>query len=211
MAIKQKFWFYGLGLIFLAQIVSIPITAQPWELVKEQDGIKIYTRNEAGKSLKSYKGTAMIKAPAARVFAMIEDVHHTEWWDPKISEIKVLAYEKNKSARYYLVFDSPWPVDNRDLCVDVTVKSDPAKNSYTVKSVPLTGVIPEKEGKVRIKNYAQTWTITSAGPNESNVVVEGFVDPGGSIPSWITNMLVTEGPIGSIQGIIRQEEKRTGV
>ena len=189
-----------LNLFFLAQLLSSPLVAQSWDFVKEQDGIKVYTRQEVGKPLKAYRGTATIKAPAEKVFALIEDVNHTEWWEASLSQIKVLAYEKNKMARYYLVYDSPWPVTDRDLCVDVTVTIDPIKKVYQVTAVPLTGVIPENEECVRIKDYRQAWTVSASGPNLSDVIVEGYADPVGNIPAWISNMLIIETPVNAIRG-----------
>lgn len=204
----KQFPFDLLGLCFLTQVLSGPLVAQSWDLVKEQDGINIYTRQEAGKSLKTYRATTVIRAPAEKVFTLIEDVNHTEWWDPNLMEIKVLAYEKNKLARYYLVYDSPWPVENRDLCVDVTVSIDPVRSIYTVSAVPLTGVIPEREDRVRIRDYRQTWTVSSAGVNVANVVLEGYMDPAGNIPDWISNMLVIGSPINTIGGLRRRLENR---
>lgn len=204
----KQFRFDLLGLCFLTQVLSGPLVAQSWDLVKEQDGINIYTRQEAGKSLKTYRATTVIRAPAEKVFTLIEDVNHTEWWDPNLSQIKVLAYEKNKLARYYLVYDSPWPVENRDLCVDVTVSIDPVRSIYTVSAVPLTGVIPEREDRVRIRDYRQTWTVSSAGVNVANVVLEGYMDPAGNIPDWISNMLVIGSPINTIGGLRRRLENR---
>lgn len=204
----KQFRFDLLGLCFLTQVLSGPLVAQSWDLVKEQDGINIYTRQEAGKSLKTYRATTVIRAPAEKVFTLIEDVNHTEWWDPNLMEIKVLAYEKNKLARYYLVYDSPWPVENRDLCVDVTVSIDPVRSIYTVSAVPLTGVIPEREDRVRIRDYRQTWTVSSAGVNVANVVLEGYMDPAGNIPDWISNMLVIGSPINTIGGLRRRLENR---
>lgn len=193
-------------LFFFIQVLFSSLFAQSWDFVKEQDGIKVYTRQEIGKPLKTYRGTATIKAPAEKVFALIEDVYHTEWWEANLSEIKVLAYEKNIMARYYLVYDSPWPVSDRDLCVDVAVTIDPIKKVYQVTAVPLTGVIPENRDRVRIRDYRQAWTVSSAGPNSSDVVVEGYADPVGNIPTWISNILITETPVNAIRGARRRLE-----
>jgi ribosome-associated toxin RatA of RatAB toxin-antitoxin module len=197
-----------LFLFFPALMVPGQLAAQSWNLAKEKDGIKIYTRTEDGKPLKSYKGTALIHAPAEKVFNLIEDVKHTDWWDPNLSQIQVLDYEKYKRTRYYLVYDSPWPVANRDLCVEVTVNIDPARSVFSACALPITGVIPEKRGLVRIKDYRQTWTISPSGPNWSNVVLEGYVDPDGNIPDWISNMVVTEAPYGAIEGVRKRLENR---
>ena len=45
--------------------------AQPWTFVKEQDGIRIYTRIENKSQLKSYKGEAVICAPMEKICALL--------------------------------------------------------------------------------------------------------------------------------------------
>ena len=189
--------------LFCGQLI-----AQPWQMVKEKEGIKIYTRKETGKSLKSYKGITDIKAPADQVFELIEDVNHTDWWDKNLSQIKVMQYEKYKHARYYLIYDLPWPITDRDLCVDVTVSLDPKTGIGTITAVPLAGVVPENKEMVRIKEYRQTWLITPAGNNLSHAVLEGFVDPAGSIPDWLINMLIVDSPYKIISGVKERVEKK---
>jgi hypothetical protein len=204
MEIMHKLRFHFIPLLVLSWVLSGSLAAQSWNFIKEQDGIKIYTRQEAGKSLKAYKGTTVINAPAEKVFTLIEDVNHTEWWDKNLTQINVMAYEKNKRARYYLVYDTPWPVANRDLCVEVTVSMDPENRIYSVSATSLTGVIPEQKDLVRIKDYRQTWTVSSAGENSSNIVLEGYLDPVGHIPVWISKMLIIQTPFNSILGVRKQ-------
>jgi hypothetical protein len=182
-------------------ILSSPMTAQSWNLIKEKNGIEIYTGEEAGKTLKSYRGITDINAPAVSIFALIEDVNNTDWWDKNLAQIKVLLYEKYKRAQYYLIYDLPWPVADRDLCVDVTVTIDSVTGEHKITATPLTGVIPERENIVRIKDYRQTWSVTPSGKEMTHVVLEGFVDPAGSIPDWISNMIIVDSPLKSINGV----------
>jgi hypothetical protein len=189
-------------------MLSCPMTAQSWNFVKEKDSIKIYTGREAGKSLKSYRGVTEINAPAESIFAIIEDVNNTDWWDKNLTQIKVLLYEKNRRAQYYLVYDLPWPVIDRDLCVDVTVTMDTLTGERRITAVPLIGVIPERNDMVRIKEYRQTWTVMPAGKDKSKVVLEGFVDPAGTIPDWISNMVIVDSPFKTINGVRDRMEKK---
>ena len=192
--------------LFFAEMLSFHLAAQSWDFVKEQDGIKIYTSREAGKSLKSYRGVTDIKAPAEKVFALIEDVNNTDWWDKNLTQIKVLRYEKYKRAQYYLVYDLPWPVTDRDLCVDVSVTLNPGTGEGKITAGPLSGVVPEKQDMVRIRDYRQSWTITPVGKELTHVVLEGFVDPAGSIPDWIINMLIVDSPLKVIGSVKQRME-----
>jgi len=194
------------AVFLLLSLLPESLSAQAWKFEKEKDGIRVYTRKESGQSIRSYKGIADIKAPADKIFSMLEDVNHTDWWDKSVTNIKVLAYEKNKSARYYLVYDLPWPVTDRDLCVDVIVVHDPATGERQIVAGPLIGVIPEKDGYIRIRHYRQVWTVRAAGANQSHVTLEGHVDPAGSIPDLISNMVVVDSPMKVIGEVKRRME-----
>ncbi|HZL76369.1 MAG TPA: hypothetical protein VFB97_01585 [Bacteroidales bacterium] len=200
----RHFQFLFIIMFFFTLMLPCPIAAQSWDLIKEKDGIKIYTRKEAGKSLKSYRGVTDINAPAEKIYALMENVNNTDWWDKNLTQIKVLLYEKDKRAQYYLVYDLPWPVPDRDLCVDVTITIDPVTGERMITAVSLNGVIPERKDMVRIKDFRQTWTIIPAGKEMTHVVLEGFVDPAGSIPDWISNILIIDSPLKAISGAREQ-------
>ena len=191
-------------MFFITMMLTCPMKAQSWNFIKEKDSIKIYTRVEAGKSLKSYKGVTNINAPLEKIFAVMEDINNTDWWDKKLTQIKVLLYEKDKRAQYYLVYDLPLPITDRDLCADVTITINKVTGERKINAVALNGVIPERNDMVRIKNYRQTWTIIPAGKEMTHVVLEGFVDPAGSIPDWISNMLIINSPVKAISGVREQ-------
>jgi hypothetical protein len=197
--IKAQFHF--ILMFFVTLMLSSSMAAQSWDFIKEKDGIKIYTRVEAGKTLRSYKGIADINAPAEKIFALMENINNTDWWDKKLTQIKVLLYEKDKRTQYYLVYDLPWPVIDRDLCVDVTITIDKVTGDRKINAIALNKVIPERNDMVRIKDYRQTWTIIPAGKEMTHIVLDGFVDPAGTIPVWISNMLIIESPIKAINGL----------
>jgi len=180
---------------------SASLSGQAWNFVREQNGIKLYTRQEEGTRIKACKGMEDLDVPAEKVFELIENVNNTDWWDKGLSQIKILHYEKNKKAQYYLVYDLPWPISDRDLCTDVTVTSDAATGEHKITAAPLQGVVPEKDNMIRIKNFHQTWTITRLDKDKTHIALEGFIDPGGKIPDWLFNMLIVESPFRSLKSV----------
>lgn len=177
------------------------VDGQSWDFVKEKDGIKIYTRNELNSSLKSYKGEVTFKASLDKVNLLVGDVKNLDWWDKNISNIKVIDFEKNKFIRYYLVYHVPWPLSNRDLALESQITTDPATGVRTVFSKPVFNLVPEKKDLVRIKKYWQKWTVEPMDKGYVHVILEGFVDPNGNIPSWIYNMVITETPFNVIHSL----------
>jgi hypothetical protein len=83
--------------------------------VKEQEGIKLFTRKDDGSSLKSFKGVMDVTSTMDKVCDLLGNVENHDWWDENLREIKVLTYEKDKYFQYYLIYHVPWPFTDRDL------------------------------------------------------------------------------------------------
>jgi uncharacterized membrane protein len=192
----------NLVIIFSAFLITMNfpegLMAQSWEFAKEKEGIRVYTMKADDKPLKAYKGITDIDAPAEKVFALIENVNNTDWWDKNLSQIKVLGYEKNKFAKYHLIFDMPWPVSDRELFVDAEVTIDPATGIRKITAVPLRVNTQPSKDRIRINEYRQTWTVKPVSSNLTQVTLEGYVNPGGSLPAWIINMFIVDAPMNSI-------------
>jgi hypothetical protein len=175
--------------------------AQSWTFVKERDGINIYTRKENNSSLKSFMGVMDVKSTMQMVFSVISNVRNTRWWDENVRQINVLSLEENKHMQYYLIYHAPWPVSDRDLCVDATISMDSISGQRIIYSVSLPDRIPVNPDLVRIRNYWQKWTIQPRDKGIIHLILEGYVDPGGSVPSWLYNMVITETPLKILRGI----------
>ena len=190
-------------LIILLSMNLFPgkIIAQEWKLAKEKDGIKIYTRQEQESNFKSFKGETDVRADMAMVSAMIEDVEKFDEWDEDVSEIRILAQEPGKTLKYYVVYDIPWPFQDRDLCVEATISDDHDTGTKLIRSVSATEAVPLKEGTVRIVSYWQNWTIQPKENGLVHLILEGFADPAGDIPSWIANIAITNTPLNILKAI----------
>jgi len=187
--------------LFVLLISTADVFSQEWDFIKEKEGVKIYTRKEKSSSLKSFKGVVDLHTQMDKVCNLIGNVKNVDWWDKNLREINVLLYEKDKHIQYYLVYGAPWPVTDRDLCVDATITTDPVTGIRTIYSVPLPNVIPENPDYVRIKEYWQKWVIQDMKNGIIHIVLEGYVDPAGSVPDWIYNMVITDTPLKIIRGI----------
>ncbi|MEI6059659.1 MAG: START domain-containing protein [Bacteroidota bacterium] len=175
--------------------------SQPWNFVKEKDGIKIYTRTEANNSLKSFKGEADFHTSMEKVYSMLGNARNDDWWDKNITDIKVLAYEENKFIQYYLIYNMPWPLTNRDLVAETKIEKNPVNGEWTFIAEPLFNIVPEKDNIVRISKYYQKWTVQPKENGNVHVILEGFINPGGNVPAWAYNMIVPETPYKTIRSL----------
>ena len=189
-----------ISLFFLIPFSSL--LAQTWNLVKESDGIKLSTRNEPNSTLKSFRGEAVFHASTDKVFHLLGNPKNTDWWDKSISHIRLLGYEEDKFFQYYIVYDMPWPLTDRDMVVDTRITTNSATGERIVQAKPLvSAAVPEKEGIVRIRNYWQKWTIQPLDKGNLRVTLEGYIDPGGSVPAWFYNLVITETPLRAIRSL----------
>jgi len=193
--------------VFILLLASGSLFAQNWDFIKEKDGIKIYTRKEGKSTLKSFKGEVDLHTQVEKVFNLIGNVKNVDWWDKNLREINVMLYEKDHHIQYYLVYGAPWPLTDRDLCVDAKITTDPITGIRTIYSTPLPNVVPERPDRVRIKDYWQKWTIEPTNRGVVHIILEGYVDPAGNVPDWIYNMVITETPLKIIRGIKGRVEK----
>jgi len=206
---RMKHITFGTLLISIILLsLSLDLRAQKWEFVKEKEGIKIFTRKEPGSTLKAFRGVTDIHATMESVCNLIGNVKNVDWWDKNLREIKILLYEKEQHVQYYLVYGAPWPVADRDLCVDAVITTDHVARTRTVSAKPLLNVVPENPNYVRIKNYWQKWFIQDMNNGVIHCTLEGYVDPAGTVPNWVYNMVITDTPLKIMRGIKQRLEKK---
>jgi len=195
-------------LVILLVILSFQTRSQEWEFIKERDGISIYTRKEKGSPLKSFKGVMTIRTNMDLVGTVVGNVENFDWWDDDIKTIDVLELKANEYSKYYLIYDVPWPLLDRDLCVDARISIDPVTGTKVILARPLPDVIPEKPDIVRIKNYWQRWILEPLPGEMVRLTLEGFVDPGGIVPAWLYNMIITDTPLNLMGEVKKRVEIR---
>lgn len=189
--------FSGFINIFLAS----GLLAQPWTFVKEKDGIKVYTRIESNRTWKSFKGEVTFQASSEKVYSVLGNNKNNDWWDKAITDVKVLGYVENKFIQYYLVFNLPWPFKNRDIVTETTITTDTVSGVRKYVARPLPNKVPEKSNLVRLKEYQQIWTVQPEEHGYVHVTLEGSVNPGGNIPAWLFNMVITETPLKMLHSL----------
>lgn len=196
--------FVRTGFLLFSILFTASVTGQTWEFIKERDGIKIYTRKEQGSPLKSFKGVMEIYSTMEMIGTVVGNVKNFDWWDDDIHELQVIAHKENVLTQYYLVYDLPWPLQDRDLCADARVTIDSVTGEKVIYATPLFDVIPEKPDVIRIKNYWQRWIIEPLPDGMKRLTLEGYVDPGGIVPAWLYNMVITDTPLN----LMREVKKR---
>jgi hypothetical protein len=183
--------------------------AQAWKPNGNKNGIAIYTREVPGSKINALKMESDFDATASQLVAVIMDIKSCTNWLYSTKSCSVVTTVSPSELYYYSEVSFPWPTSNRDFVSHLKVAQDPATKIVTINAENVTGFVPEKKGIVRIYKSVGKWTIRSIAKNKVRVIYELQVEPGGSLPSWLVNMLSEKGPYESFKKL-KEEVKKPG-
>lgn len=179
----------------------VPLHAQEsWDLAKENDGVKVYTRTNKVMSFKEFKATMTVKAKVQDFVSVLFDVDGLTSWGYNISESKLLERPNDTIQIYYAVAKAPWPYKDRDGIYKNTFDWDKNSGSLTVEIELLEDERELSNSFVRMDGYG-FWKVEEISANELKIDFQMQVDPGGSIKAWMANMFVTDSPFKTMTGI----------
>lgn len=183
-------------------VIFVPhIVASDWQLKKDKNGIQVFTKNKEGSHQYLYKVVALVAASPEDIYTQVIDFKDNLKYMELVDSLCFLEHKTNELYRNYLHFNMPWPVKNRDMVMEMTVKND--DNGFYLESSTLPGYIQSNQGTIRIHDFHEKWIIKKMSqPGWSQVIVTGWVDPGGSIPGWIVQLISVRTPYRFISGII---------
>ncbi|MEO1628746.1 MAG: START domain-containing protein, partial [Bacteroidota bacterium] len=168
------------------------------EFKKERDGIKVFTRDVANSNIKELRITLEVNATMSSIVALLADINKYQDWVYKCSLSKNLEkIDENRTYDYYIA-DFPWPISDRDLVAYSYITQDPITKVLESITEARPDYIPQTEGNVRVLKHLNRWRFTPIGPNLIAVEYTLQSDPAGSIPSWIVNMAIDQGPVQSM-------------
>lgn len=163
-----------------------------WELKKEKNGIKVYTKTTEGSKLKASKVEMEVKTTIPKILAVLTDVSKYTEWNPKTIESKTLKKISENEFYYRNVIKAPM-VSNRDLIVHTIVikKSD---DYYIVRMKGVPDFAPEEKGLVRMTEYVGDYYIKKQKNGSIHLLLEYAADPAGKIPDFLVNSAAVDVP-----------------
>ena len=195
--IQKRRWFSFLLILF----VSLPAFSQEWNLKKEEDGIKIFTRFIPGTEFEEVRCTVSIKTRLSSFVAMLKDIEGYTEWAFNCVETKLLETINDTVLIYYTHTSLPWPANDRDLILRLSLYQDPLTFEVKTNAYSVPGFVKEKEGIVRITNAKTAWNLSPRPGGFVEVDYFASFGAGGSIPAWLINSTITYGPLQSMQKI----------
>lgn len=169
-----------------------------WEKLSQEDGITTWRLQVPGKDLPGFRGKVTIDATIQEIIdVMMKTEDHTKWMY-KCKESRVLKELSETHAIIYNRVEAPWPVWDRDIVMDTTMKFNESRTAVTMRFKNLKG----KEGarwKAPIKRVVRMPRLVGfykmvEKDGRTRVTYEAESDIGGSIPKWLANLAAKDLP-----------------
>ena len=177
-----------------------------WLLSKDEDGIKIYTSSNPAYAVKGIKAELEFDAALPQVLAVVMDVANYKNWVYSCAQSRILKQVSKSELIYYHITDAPWPATDRDLVSKFTAARI-NETSVEITSGHLPDYLPVQEEYVRVKRTEASWKFTQLPNGKVKAEYRLFIDPGGSVPAWMMNLFITDGPYQSMLKM-KKEVKR---
>jgi hypothetical protein len=186
-------WLTILLLLFVFKVSA----QENWKLVKEEAGIKIYTKTESGSRYKAFKAEMQVSCKVENIVEVLKNTDSINNWVVNCKEVKLLRTGDNEQY-YYIETSLPLPFENRDMVYHFQYKE---LNSQQVMVV-VTGMpeyIQPKEGIVRMVKTNGYWLLTRVETDKTDVTYQMHVEPGGLIPAWLANPFIKNVPFSTFK------------
>ena len=198
------------GLLILFCCISINSFCQltNCSLKKQAHEIKVYTCKTDHGRFKTIKAEFLLKNTSiAELRAFLMQVENYPTWQYNMIHAELIQKISDYEISYISEIDAPWPVEDREMVINFKISPDITIQQMQIDMHTFQSGRPVKEGFLRVPFMHGRWNVKSIYENSLQVEYILEIDPGGSIPAWLVNFAMAEGPYVSFRNLKNQLEK----
>jgi hypothetical protein len=175
------------------------------DLKVDKDSVKVYSC-AADSKFRSIRAILNVKSTPRELIDIVLNVNDYNNWQYHTIHAHVLEYISARELYYYTEIVSPWPASNRDLVVHLKIEHNDEARTVLITAHSVPDFIPEKEGIVRVPMSQSQWRVQPLNESTLSVEFTMLVDPGGSVPAWLINMVAAQAPYESFRNFKKKIE-----
>lgn len=190
----------------LSVFAAEPGQSEDWKLVKQSNGVAIYSRPHPGSNLKEFKAVGEIDAATETVHKVIDDVEAYPSFMPYTAECRVIERNPDSILTYQRL--APKIVSDRDYTLRIQKKSWPVENglAYLNHWEPANERGPAaKPGVFRVTVCEGSWLLEPIREGKTRATYSVFTDSGIG-PAFLANTISTTG-ISKLFAAVRKQVK----
>jgi len=195
-------------LLSIGVIMAFNATSQgEWKLNKERNGIKVYSKKTDNAKFKSVKVVCDMEGSIDKLVAVLKNIPNNKNWVYNTKKSYIIKNVSSNEIIYYEETEMPWPLNNRDVIINMQFKRNDAYKTLTIEANGLQGQQEIKKENVRLGYFKGIWQVTTKDSNHINVTFLLTIEPGGSIPSWAYNLFLSAGPYNTFNNLAQLLKK----
>lgn len=193
-----------LHIMLLLLLAGICCGQYNWKLEKDQQGIKVYAANIPGSDFKAIKVACTLTGNYSRLIEILSDVSQFSNWIYHSKKNRLLQKRSAHDFTYHTETVLPWPMSNREAVIHIRINTDSLPAFLSISGTAEPGLVPNSKELVRISQYKAHWLVTMPAPQTLQIRYQVALDPGGSLPAWMSNMFVTKGPFETFVNLAKK-------
>lgn len=180
-----------------------------WSLKKDKNDIKVYTGKLADSKFNAIRVTCKLNGSLSSLAAILLQPELQPEWVIATKTSKLVKRLANNHLYYYNIASLPWPLENRDMVIDLLIHQDSLTNKMMIYANAIDKIMPPIDGLERIPFSQATWEVSPIALNVIQVEYTLKINPGGGIPPWVVNMFIAKAPYESFHNLSKIiQEKR---
>ena len=153
----------------------------------------------------AFMAVGVMKAPIEQIMEVLRRVEISMDWMPDISEKYTVKNFSDYKAITFSVNTLPWPFADRELLLHNELYIDRKKKYLVVDTFSVElDELPVRSENVRAQMKCGRTLLRPAGSRRTEIILTLLVDPAGSIPVWLVNLLQRTMPLD----FLRKLEKK---
>ena len=177
-----------------------------WQLIKNdrQRQIRTYAKLEDNKRIRSFRVEGILNSRMDTIARVLLDFPNYSKWYWEVMESRLLKQTSATDYHVYLVHRAPYGLPNRDVILRATLELQSRERNFVVVKVKAEpDYLPLVPKLVRMPAEDMTIRFTPLPNHRVQIDVEGYIDPGGKVPSWDANLIQRNAPYTVIMGFQR--------
>lgn len=185
-----------------------PKKKRNWERIVSSNGIEVFTRDQLESPYKEIKATLELDCSLNTFIGVITDYPNYKNWIYATGASDLVEKVSDLEYTMYQLIKTPWPTDDRDVCMRVKISQDEATGKVTIINKSEPKLKPVNKGVVRVNRSDIKWEVLPTGKNKLKCNYFLNTEPGGSVPAWLINLFIAEGPYQSLYNLKAQQVKK---
>lgn len=175
-------------------------SSQDWKLIKDREGVRVYSTQKPGFELEHFKGKTQLPHKADTILTALQDTKACPEWVYNCISNAMVDMVDVRTRIYHTIIDAPLWFKDRDFYLKSHVVYDPTDKSFIINFDSKPDYAPENNRKRRITNVEMIWVLEPVSDNITTVTYQIYIDPKLPFKS-INHAMIKKSVFETLQGL----------